>query len=995
MVELHQSTSKLMTTKQSSISTLVVVDFNDVVVVTTPYSLGNVLFEYIKSNTKFDWGEIRVEFSDLNFENIKVLTKEYNNISEEPATILIEKLLLLENYNTNKTILLVIESIDDIIVKKLFYEKLLKDTLAIPSPNNLNINTIEHNNRILTEFEIYLKEYYPNILGQYLHDVISYFKMIVSWTPNNGYYILSNFDNKATELIHKYINYKSTKWIDLVYGETSYTKFIYPIYSLYSKLKSSGNNIKLLTLTDFLSSPDHLNITKDDFISLNNILNEYNVDMRLQKYISKSLNVVYKTNDYQRDLKLYKQIVDVDDVSVHIKPWCPIFIIPTNGNLVITATKIASSFLIKNYKNSNNNDNHQPLVDFDRSLFSFSLGHTSKLNTTSEEREHHNTLQKYNDIMSSSDDGVIYILYRNPFDRYIQSLYQDLSEYIREIHSTNGNDGVLNLYSTFIKNSPNDAILMKNLKQLFKQIDHTDIPVPSNLAKYFSHIDKIDDIIKNIIDGLINYFFTQGFLERDAENDIPISNIYSNTSRFNVLTPHYTPYLTNVLDLYNTSSNKLKIKFVDIDSENIINTILDKDTSNISEDEANITPVDFKKIWKAKLINYLKDNSEINQSINQALNSDLIAYKSIKNLKNNNQIQNQEFKTSYISNEVSFQLTDINNNIVITTQKIASSWLIQNYAKLNTDITEISGEFAGILNNKYRGIFSTKLNIINGAIEFAPPIESFNEKEREELTIIQNRKSTLLANILKGNHTGNIYILYRNPEYRYITAVKEDINTYLSNVNNTNPKAIINFYLSFIKDLPSESYVIYEKLIYDMENYCGNNYLGGIFNLTTYVDHRKKKSSYSHVESFYSIILNGILHWFFNGRGPSSTSAEDPFGEVELAVKNTDGHTPIIFRNYITQHYTPYLSQMLNYYNSMGQPSYIHFLDIDTEDINDIILNKSDKDNKPNKTPDSLKDKWKLTFDKHLKSNNHVRSSISNHLMPDVIAYNNIKNIKK
>jgi len=982
-----------MTTKQSSTSTLVVIDFNDVVVVTTPYSLGNVLFEYIKSNTKFDWGEIRVEFSDLNFENIKVLTKEYNNISEEPATILIEKLLLLDNYNTNKTILLVIESIDDIIVKKLFYEKLLKDTLAIPSPNNLNINTIEHNNRILTEFEIYLKEYYPNISGQYLHDVISYFKMIVSWTPNNGYSILSNFDNKTSQLIHKYINYKSTKWIDLVYGETSYTKFIYPLYSLYSKLKSSGNNIKLLTLADFLSSPDHLNITKDDFISLNNILNEYNVDMRLQKYISKSLNVVYKTNDYQRDLKLYKQIVDDDSVSVNVKPWCPIFIIPTNGNLVITTTKIASSFLIKNYRNSND-DNHQPLADFDRSLFSFNLGHTSKLTTTSEDLGQHNILQKYNDIISNSDDGVIYILYRTPFDRYIQSLYQDLSEYIREIHSTNGNDGVLNLYSTFIENSPNDEILMKNLKQLFKEIDNTYIPIPSNLAKDFPHIDKIDDIIKNIIDGLIKYFFTQGFLERDSENDIPISNIYSNTSRFNVLTPHYTPYLTNVLDLYNNSRNKLKIKFVDVDSENIINTILDKDTSNISEDEANITPVDFKKMWKVGLVKYLTDNSEINQSINQALNSDLIAYNSIKNLKNNNQIQNQEFKTSYISNEVSIQLTDINNNIVITTQKIASSWLIHNYAKLNTDISEISDEFASILNNKYRGIFQSRLNIINGAIEFSPPpIESFNEKEREELTIIQNRKSTLLTNILQGNHTGNIYILYRNPEYRYITAVKEDINTYLHNINNTNPRAIIKFYLSFIKDLPPESYVIYEKLIYDMENYHGNNYLGGIFNLTTYV-HHINPVTYPHVESFYSIILNGILHWFFNGRGPSSKSTEDPFGEV-VPVENTDDHTPITFRNYITQHYTPYLSQMLNYYNSMGQPSYIHFLDIDTEDINDIILNKSDKDNKPNKTPDSLKDKWKLTFDKHLKSNNHARELISNHLMPDVIAYNNIKNIKK
>ena len=989
-----------MTTKKKSISTLVVVDFNDTIVITNQYSLGNVLFKFIKSHTKFDWGEIRVELSDLEFKNIKVVTKEYNNTSEEPATIIIEKLLLMENYTTDKNILLVVEP-PDVIIKKFFYEKLLKDVLYIPSPSSLNINTIEHNNNVIFKFKQYLTEYYSTISDDIQLDyIISYFKKLIIWTPHNGYSLFPNFDNKIRHLISDYIKDNSSKWIEqLVYNSSSHIKFTSPIYSLYHKLKSNKKNIRLITNEDFVQTVQHLPITKDEHNLLSNILDEHKINQQLENYISNPLNQVYKTNDYQRDLKLYRYVENIN-LTMDVKPWCPIFIIPINNNLVITTTKIASTFLIENYHTANK-DITLDIPIYDRSIFSFSLSQTSiPIAAGSSEIEvdriQSNILQQYNDISSDiNKEDTIYILYRNPIDRYLQSLYQDLNEHLRDIYTIKGPDGLLTLYNSFIKNHPNDEILIKLLNQIFKE-NKDSVLVPSELLINFSHINKIDDIVENIIDGLLDYFFTQGFFETNIETDTTISNIWNNTTRFNVLSPHYTPYLTNVLELYNTSDNKLKFKFVDIDTENIVNTILDKETSNtiVNDYGSNRTPTSFKTMWKARVACYLNKNPNINQSISHILNSDIIAYNSIKKLKNNNQVQVHKHIPSYIDYKINILLASINDDVVITTQKIASTWLIENHFKLSNNITRISNVLAAEL-NQYRGAFHAYLNIVSGNIEFMNMNHHavFNP---EKYNLITNKNSTRLSNILGGKHSGNIYILYRNPEYRYINAVQEDINTYLQDIGNSNPTALINFYLSFIKNKPSKIYDIYEKIIYDMVNYYNHNYLGGIYDLTKYISFRIEKNDTTDLKDLYLTILDGVLQWFFNSTGPIDTSLDNPFGEINKPINSTnDDHIPIIFRNHITQHYTPYLSQMLEYYERLGRPSYIHFLDIDTDDINNIILKKADNANMPNKTSSMLKDSWKLLFDKHLKSNPRLRTQISNHLIPDVIAYNHIKNIKK
>lgn len=987
-----------MTTKKNYIGTLVVVSFNDTIVITTQYSLGNVLFNFIKLHTKFDWGEIRIELSDSEFKNIKVVTKEYNNTSAEPATIIVEKLLLLENYTTDKNILLVVEPPDS-ISKKFFYEKLLKDVLYIPSPNNLNSNTIEHNDTIIHKFKKYLTEYYSITPTDIQFDYfISYFKKLIIWTPSNGYSLFPNFDNKMSKLISSYIKDESSKWIEqLMYNISSYINFTNPIYSLYHKLNSSKKNIKLITINDFVETLQHLPISKDEYESLSNILDEYKITQQLENYISKSLNQIYKTDEYQRDLKLYRYIENIT-TDINIQAWCPIFIIPINDNLVITSTKIASSFLIENYHNTNKDVLLNTPI-YDRSIFSFAINKDSipmgTVEHVTESKEiQSNILQKYDDITTNIDkEDTIYILYRNPIDRYLQSIYQDLKEYLRDTYNIKGSDSILTQYISFIKNTPNDKNLIKILKRICTE--NEDIVAPHDLLKNFSHINEINDIVKNIIDGLLDYFFTQESFEKNLENDITISNIWKTTSRFNVVSPHYTPYLTNVLELYNNSNNKLKFKFVDIDVENIINIIFDKEASNIIESDAitNRTSTDFKTMWKDRVAYYLNMNPNINQSVNHILNSDIIAYNSIKNLKNNNQEHIHRHTPSYINYKINILLASMNDDIVITTQKIASTWLIENYFKLSNNIHTISDKFGAQLNEQ-RSSFTAHLNTVSGNIEFlntnyqtVPQPDSFN--------LIQNKNTTRLSNILNGKHSGNIYILYRNPEYRYINALQEDINTYLQNISDSNPTALLNFYLSFIKNKPSNIYDIYEKIIYDMTDYMGNNFCGGIYDLTKYITIRIKKDNTPGLKDLHLTILDGVLNWFFNSTGPIDTSSDNPFGEINKSMDDTTTHIPIIFRNHITQHYTPYLSQMLDYYESLGRPNYIRFLDIDTEDINNIILKKTDKGNMPNKTSDVFKDAWKLLFAKHLESNPKIRTHISNHLLPDVVAYNRIKNIKK
>ena len=370
-------------------------------------------------------------------------------------------------------------------------------------------------------------------------------------------------------------------------------------------------------------------------------------------------------------------------------------------------------------------------------------------------------------------------------------------------------------------------------------------------------------------------------------------------------------------------------------------------------------------------------------------------------MKDNTQVQPYENKTNYVNPIVRLQLASLKNNIVITSQKIASSWLIENYYKLFNNISELSykeSRAADIeafiqLDMKYRALFNVGLDISKGVIDFTLKSHSTEPLDVQFFNKIRKQNSNLLTNILDRNCNDRIYILYRNPEIRYVSAIQEDINTYLQNISFNDSTAILNFYLSFIKNLPNHSYILKEKLIYDMENYHGNNYLGGLHNLNRYMTDRLH-DGIDGMETLYTIIINGIMGWFFNGFDYSKLSLNTPFREIN-SKKTNNGHVPIYFRNHITQHYTPYLSPLLDYYNRLGQPSYIHFLDIDTDDINDIILKKSDDTNVSNKTPNELKKIWNTIFNKHLESNRLAKTQISNHLLPDILAYNTIKNIKK
>lgn len=972
-----------MKPNQNFISKLIVIDLNDTIIITPKYSAGVSFIDYVKLNKEFDWGEIKIEYSNLNFKSVRVILKEFNKNSKEPATTIIEKLLLLENYKTDKNIVLLLQPVNDIVANTIFYNYLLKNTLYISDVNNLNIDLVEQNDYVISKFKLYLNEYYPKLIDDDYLNAINYFKDTLCQS-DGGYSIFPSFDNTLSNIISSYIKHDSQSWVDLVY--TNYIKYTHPIYSLYTKLNSKQNTINISTLQQFIKTYTDSNI-------INNI-KKFQLSNELKTYIINSSiknTDVVKNIEYLRDVKLYQNINKEVIKDFNPGPWCPIFLIRTPAGLTMSTTKIASTWLINNYYTKNN----KPTNDYNRDKFSFNLNN-SYTDVSCEYQETSDVTlrnykedikQQYNNIITNQDNNNtdLYILYRDPFERYLQSLYQDISNYLNELYIRIDRDGILVLYSYFIKVSPNYDIL---LEQLYKISDTHSLTNLADLFSIYKSNKHFNEMISLIIDGVLTSFFNPDVIT--DKNRISPSN--TNLYIYDVLTPHYTNYLTNVLDLYNKITINDRIKFINIDKVDIGSLLLNT-TENIKTVNDNITPIDFKKLWKTQFNILLNNNDSIATKITKTLNSDIIAYNTIEKFQKNTTSSNLSDSVYYINTNIPVILGELNNNIVIAAQKIASSWLIQKLSSSSSllDWDLVDDETYDILMKEYRNSFDNAYNVNSN---------KFIGKDisNEEIKIINKSTHRLLSDITSKKINRNIYILYRHPETRYIQAIYEDVNTYLQGLSSD---SLLNFYLSFIKNTPTETYQIYKKMILNMTN--AKSYgMGGMFGLNRYFNHKMTKETpgsktHKDLGLLYKIIIDGIMNWFVNGFDYTSYDINTPFMET-LKNENDINHDPIRFRNYITQHYTAYLNPMLSYYNNLNQPSFIKFLDIDVDNIDNIILGDSDKlvDSSPvNSSPKLIKNIWKNSFINYMKNNMHFNNQVSKHLLPDIIAYNTIKNIKK
>ena len=705
------------------------------------------------------------------------------------------------------------------------------------------------------------------------------------------------------------------------------------------------------------------------------------------------------------------------------------YVFAIDGNIVITNLKVGTTQCnqIIRHKLKLNIDNerlrrlsHYTVSEVDGKL---TLIPSIKKRTLTEKKLIKSTVLTFENITNKLSSGKIYILIREPRLLWLAAAREDLTHLLKRMVSEDGIKYVVGQFRNGMVGSPYYSTHRKVLSDFILKFEEK---TKINIHKFY-----FNDLLRFSKEfyrkwNVSHHMMNDGIEVSSARyNDFcnliiyRILNIFLNPDKcFNktVLphfnwamlgkTQHYEGYLTSMWGLFQRVSKPTYIEFIDIDNTDFnlisMNQFKDsqypKDTNHGNE---NSTDTDIKHRWntiftfvKREFGNYRWDvdfaeQFSYNSILEYNIKDNTIKKENISEISTKPYIKD-DYMLHHFNYNIGIQLTQLNGNIVITCQKVASTWLIENYHKINTNVSELSYEESSQLDSKYRNLFDVELNISKGVIEFTPSRHLLSPLDTQVFNKIQKQNSNLLTNILDRNCNNRIYILYRDPEVRYLSAIIEDINTYLQNISFNDSTVIINFYLSFIKNVPKQSYKLYEKLIYDMENYGGNNWLGGLHDLNSYTVIRLD-SGIDGIETLYKIIINGIMDWFFNGFDYSKLSLNIPFIETNPVNSKDTEHVPIYFRNHITQHYTPYLSPILDYYNRLGQPSYIHFLDIDTDDINDIILKTPDETNTPNKTPNELKKIWNMAFNKHLKSNRFVKGQISNHLLPDILAYNTIK----
>ena len=346
--------------------------------------------------------------------------------------------------------------------------------------------------------------------------------------------------------------------------------------------------------------------------------------------------------------------------------------------------------------------------------------------------------------------------------------------------------------------------------------------------------------------------------------------------------------------------------------------------------------------------------------------------------------------TKFTPTVLSVLMSELNGNLVITTLKVASTWLLKNYYT-NEVLTEdviINDTELNNITLKYRDMFHTIFDVSN--THDLLETNSFNNTDGESSLILKSNHD--LFERIKSNNGNKLYILYRNPEDRYLQAILEDVNYFIETLHEYNRDDVLNFYLSFITNSDSDLHNRYTTLLTHLSKH---NHLKNINDLVNTLSHKPDDIK----NNLITIILGGIINWFMVGFDYSTSKINTPFNELTIHKKlmeyrNNGVHVPWYPRNVISSHYTSYLTPMWYYYNSLSQPDWIRFLDIDNDDIDKIILNKdtSQIDN-PNKTPSLLKKKWNESFYKYILNNkNGTIESISKQLLPDVLIYNLLKN---
>ena len=507
-----------------------------------------------------------------------------------------------------------------------------------------------------------------NVSESIMESVLVDFKKILNKETNTSFSFNSNKISDISErYISKFLIEQGSKLYQQHLTNNSYTSLYYNINKLYVHCIHEGINVQIVTHgieeINNLKNSDGLLKYKNSLnqLLLRNTVTQFNVpewiSQATRTLLWQSQFVNSKLSPHSNELyHLDKKIVsklfsnssiflsefkNIEKQERQIKNY-----INNEGNavaglygndVVIGDTKLASTWickLIQEYCNENldydiTNQQARDIGVFminDKKIWSSAIDYwdVKKQNYIKK------VIEQTKKILSNEVDGKLFILVRNPAIRYIQSLKEDLFDYLDRIKIIAGRSEYIKVIHSFVENEPNykiwkDDIDLYTLKGDFHTRDF--------LKDNVSNVELIYTFIKNLLSWhlQINWKNTPTTFTEDWWND-SFSQLGGKRNPYNwypknIRTRHYSPYYSVVLNFLSRWENKKNVVVLDIDEVNITEII----TKNTENKKLNKTPEIIKACFYKSFIDILENDENLSEEVVSLVNTDHMVYQILKN----------------------------------------------------------------------------------------------------------------------------------------------------------------------------------------------------------------------------------------------------------------------------------------------------------------------------------------------------------------------------
>lgn len=577
--------------------------------------------DIIRLDKKLNLCEIHI-LTDNNNRHIKsdIITGDYVNSSKSNTSDIIK--LHLNDINYTSDVNLWYLQFESIIVNSIQLYSELKQTI--------NIDT----------FKSYINEHFQ---FDDITPYINYFNIRIR--QGNNVDILSNIDNLSIKLAQEsfdnYIQHNVNYIYDL--NPNRYANQHHILFNLNKHIKPININKDYIDNNQLFINKiliDNKIVTYDCILELTYTNTVSYLHTLAFDFLIKKLQIKKRYTENIKDS--VDNLINFFDMGNQVDS----LLFEIDDNIILTQPKIASTTCC--------NIVHQRFKDYFeytdvRSSCSYIIKNdNNKLTPYTEcnNRISTSTIKAFNDILSNKSNKKLYILTRNPIITWIQAVKEDLSEFFRNVQTTRGNETLFNLLTSFL--NKDDTNIDKYLIHLNKLKTNESYRIKNNrffqLENLFTTIvldsdTYLEDFHNELFSGIWNYFL-------NPKTQYDEYSISPNWNVGNIITEHYSTYLTTYWLWYTQLNKPNYIEFIDIDNtkfdlitmKNTDNNLYDND---YVDSKKNITPMDFKKCFYDAFLQTTQvlqgNHPNLLKYMQESLVNELITYKYIKdNFDNSN-----------------------------------------------------------------------------------------------------------------------------------------------------------------------------------------------------------------------------------------------------------------------------------------------------------------------------------------------------------------------